>query len=607
MVDNFTSGVFGFIDTSSSNVIRKDNVVVVYRDGDDDSEEFADYYLSQWDINPTNKIAVPCSLNEILSDYSSFQSEVENSLNTAISSFPTDVYAVVLGYNVPGGFVDSGDIIAATSRISRINSSFSKKSLNSLYNRQVGRILTLSDLNNVIVCSRIDAPSLDEAKLLINKSIKYFNQYKVNGRFFFDPYSSLSGQDSVDYKNELLYFYNGRLFDLNLEVSSTTFIDEYTDVVTPYLKRDSFYWGVFTDRSSSSFFKETDTARVFFYNADYDSAYTLRNFSQENWAPLAFEAGYISLAGAMSNPTFDGQLRPDPLFASLQEGATIGEAFIFASPYLDWTIGLIGDPLASASFGSNEPVVENPITLENEKKLWLKLSEDLAKSIAHHIKKEQQAFDNRELIVLSRDLDTEVDTLYPMNDLSNANETGARIGRFNKILDNLYNYAFETLVPLISSESGEFPQNLSEYLDYTGYKISRLFIGLSNRTNGMDDEYFYNAGFWEFSKDIVNESSSFVDYHFELQISEDGDFSSIVHTIDSSLNSSGWTYEEEKEVFSPIPSIGVPSSHVGRKIRYESQSDKYLTRATEYYFRIRQKVVDGSTYEYRYFKDIIYT
>jgi len=317
-------------------------LLIAYRENDSDSELLADYYLSKYDLDGSSKVAVPCSLNEILPNYSDFQSEVENAIKAAVSS---DTSIIILGMNVPGGFYDDGDIISSTSRISRINHTFSKKMLNPLFDRKELYTYDNGALSIALICSRIDGPTLESAKFIIDNGVNLKNQRYMNGAFILDPYAQITNSKEEQYREDLLYAANNSIPRTNVRFVSTILTDPYLDPVIPYLQHDSIYWGWFQDRSTESFFRNNDTQRIFFYNADFDGAFKIRDLSSEMWCGLALNGGYATCAGAMSNPTTEGYLRPTPFVESLLKGMSIGEAYILSSLYLDWTIALFGDPL----------------------------------------------------------------------------------------------------------------------------------------------------------------------------------------------------------------------------------------------------------------------
>jgi len=325
---------------------------IVYRENDADSELLADYYLAKYDLDGSNKIGVPCSLTEILPSYEDFQAEVEDSIKAVIDA---DTSVIVLGMNVPGGFHDGGDIISSTSRISRINHTFSKKTFNPLFDRKEMYEYGSRALNVALICSRIDGPTLESAKAIIDNGENLKNQIYMNGAFILDPYATVTNSKEEQYREDLLYAANNSIPRTNVRLISTILIDPYLDPVIPYQQKDSINWGLFQDRSTESFFRNTDTQRIFFYNADFDGAFSVRDLDSETWCRLALNGGYATCAGAMSSPTTEGYLRPTPFVESLIKGFSIGEAYILSSLYLDWTITLFGDPLNTVSFRYSVP------------------------------------------------------------------------------------------------------------------------------------------------------------------------------------------------------------------------------------------------------------
>jgi len=129
---------------------------------------------------------------------------------------------------------------------------------------------------------------------------------------------------------------------------------------------------------------------------------------------------------------------------------------------------------------------------------------------------------------------------------------------------------------------------------------------LSEYLNVTDSTLFYTEGSWTVELPILEESSSYEDYHFEIQVSSEEDFSTIIHTIDSEADQTNWTYEENENSYSGIPTEGVGSNFANRNIRYLSKNSELLTTAELYYFRLRQKSSLG-TYDWRTFEDIIWT
>ena len=628
------------------------NVLFVYKGDDAESEALADLYVEKYyDFNVT-KLAVDCSSDEILDSYEDFQDEVEDTIKTAIDGSLTSINVVILGYNVPGGFIDGNDIISSTSRISKINFTYSKKENNFLYNRRNPYVLTTSDFSDAIICSRIDGPTLEEAKKLIKFGDELRNQYFANGRFYFDAYSNLesgsgSAADSnatsstnlyfpdgyfapgyfplgylltqglvipedidaaVQYTEDLVSFQNNLLLKLNVsEVSTTKYISSNIDVVTPFLQHDSFYWGWFTDRTTQSYFKSTDTARAFFYNADFDSASTLRSFDDGNFAPLAISAGYVGIAGALSNPTISGFLRPDPFFKAINAGAKLGEAYLLSEPFLNWTNTLIGDPLATFAFPENSEsslVDDKDI---NESDIWNNLNILTAKMMGNHWGKEINGITLKNEICCSTNMATEIDLLSSVSDLSIATNTDQRIYRMSDPLRGLFDYASQVVVPNINSQPDEQVVSFEDFLEQNGYDISELYIGVHNDvTSVLPSSLYYSEGFWTYEDIILDELGEYAVYNFDLEVSDSIDFSTIIDTIDTTKSIAGWQYEKEFNVFEDFPAGGVTTEFVNMRIRYNSVTNDFLTRGQVYYFRIRQKT-DSFIGDFRIKKQVIYT
>lgn len=570
------------------------NLLFVYRENDTGSEVVADYYLSKYDLDQSCKLSVPCSSSEILSSYSDFVSEVESPILQYIVASGIDPEVIILGYNVPGGFIDGTDIISSTSRISRIKYPYSKKTPNPIYNTQNLDDYDL-DANFFIakIVSRIDGPTPDYAKAMIDVSAATKDQLHMNGGFILDPYSDLDTEQAIQYKEDLLYFYNTILQDINLPFAVTTTVDPYFDPVIPYLQHESMYWGWFTDRTKDTFFRETDTQRIFFYNADYDGGYTVRDATDERLCGLALRNGYGSSAGAMSDPGIDGFLRPTPFLKSLIKGFYMGEAHLLSQPYLDWTICFFGDPLVNVDIKYTESTAE----AIDEHETWRLATVDLSRAISSEIAKSNYLKEALDAIVASTDLDLEVNTLRPAYDAYNSSLNTNSV--FSSVTSLL------SLVPV--SNFGY--SSLNSYLIDKGYNLSERFTDVLGGilAAGVSSSSSYPQGYWQYEYVIADEHVGVAStYNFVLQVSDVDDFSNILHEIDSSTSIENWYYEIEKNSFTNMPSTGVSSAFVSRKVIYKSNDSQYLTRLQTYYFRIKQKDFMGS-YNYSDSSDIIWT
>lgn len=594
--------------------IKNSNTIFVYNENDLDSLDIALQYQNIHDLDLSHLIPINCSSNEILSDYSTFQSEVESPILAAISAL-SNIYVIVLGYNVPGGFYDGLDVISSTSRLSRINHSYSKEERNPIFDRRVfkryneqdgstGRL----DSDTALICSRIDGPNKKFVEDLLFRTKCSYNTNEINGRFYIDPYSDLTGILADKYQSKLTNFQNTVLPTLDLDICATFFIDPYIDSLHHQLVEDSFFWGWFTNRGSSDFFRSTDTTRLFFYNADYDGAESIRYTDPDRWPQLALGNGYVSTAGAMSNPGIDGFLHPEPFFVSLREQSTLGEAMLFSMPYFNWTISFFGDPLLKIVFPATyqEELLESRESsrITNRELLNEILLEDFARLVAYGIYRDNRKEDIRDTIAFSIDIPIEVDTLTLSQNLVISEDFYDN--QITALSDKINLYLIERVLKDVKRENNlslSEMDSIEDYLDYFSIKISSI---LSSYLDVSDSSLFYAEGSWSIELPIQEEGSEYEDYHFELEVSSDEDFSTIIFSIDSDLDQKNWTYEENQGSFSAIPEEGVGINFANRNVRYTSNSLQTLTTAEVYYFRLRQKSLLG-TYDWRVFEDIIWT
>jgi hypothetical protein len=613
--------------------ISKSNFIVVYRLGDLDSADFAAYYAAKYEMDTTTDdpsgnsgtlngvnwevngqlVGVQCSNSEILASSSAFNEQVLDPVKYAMDNAPElsgrNIWGIILGYHVPGGFYHGDDIISSTSRMSRINYSFDKKISNKLYNRSIFSRFNATEANTALICSRLDGPNVQQVKTYIDNADILNKQLFANGTFYIDPYSDKVGPSGEAYEELLLEFKDELLPSLNLETWSTTFLDPYIDVAIPYVNDDSFVWSWFTDRAYSSFFQSTNAIRVFFYNADFDGGFGVRDENGHRWPFLSMSAGnYAASAGAMSNPTIPGFLNPVPFFNALLRGATIGEAYLYSLPYLDWTMALFGDPLPTCSFPS--AVVEEETEIEQHE-CWNRMSKSLARSAAHLYKKEHEIEEVSHSIVdlSSSDRDVEVDLLYPSEPLRILTQESTWHSQLKGLTETLFDYPRKMYQ---YSGLDTTSPSIDDYLTEKGFKVSRLLTEVYGEPT-ISSSNLLDQGWWQFEFEMRDKTVGFVHYHFILEVSSDADFSTILHT----KNSNGirnWTYEKSKDSFVPFTFSGVSSSYIGRKIRYESRQDallsldEYLTRGETYYFRVTPYNVETlEQYDPDIYSDIIYT
>ena len=248
----------------------------------------------------------------------------------------------------------------------------------------------------------------------------------------------------------------------------------------------------------------------------------------------------------------------------------------------------------------------DPPTLEQTLLIWDYLNNYFARIIAYHWRKEFFASAVTDFIIDERDIETATTLLYGTYDLALDASEARRVARFSKLVELLLVYATGRVSTNINQEEGESLITITDFLDYTGFKISQFFIGLSTILNDIDDIYKYPEGYWTFETEVIDEISSPVSYHFDMDIATDVNFTDILYTLDSEVSQTGWYYLNTEDVFVALPVAGLSSSFVGASIKYESDATQYMDRGDIYYIRIRQKA-NARDYNYRRFSDIVYT
>jgi len=583
--------------------IGPENVVVVYRRDDGESREFAERYRDFYSLDNNQLVDVPCSQIEIVANYGKFQDEVETPLKSALNTGPLDdrtVFAVVLMPRVTGGFYDGGDIISATSRISRMYHPFLKKEKNPLYNRQTFKRFDGNDADIGLICTRFDSPTAAITTEWFDAAEEAARQVFVKGKFFFDPYSAYHRAGAEDYELELLFFFNGLLQRLGLDIETTVRVDPYDDPLISSLENDSFYWGWGADRASLSFFKSSIHLRTFFYNADFDGAEVMRSIDARSFPVLAIRSGYAATAGHMSNPGIDGFLRPCPFFDGLFRGATLGETLLFSVPHLNWTTAFFGDPLMQILF----PEDFDDTGLVNVDVAWGNMANNLAQSIVNIFRKSNIIKNLRDEILKGKDLNVSLALVNPMEEVfKNYNLVSWRNDYVN-VVKSLINFA---TARNITNFDRHFPK-LNEYLARTDNKVTEILLEtLQNKEliDTIDEEFIETEGSWDLEFVLEHEQGTFAFYHFELEVSDKEDFSNILLNKKSREDISGWFFENSEDDFETLTNNGLPSSFAGRNVKYVNQGGESLTRGVFYYFRIRQSD-QLRTFDFRTFKRVIY-
>jgi len=95
----------------------------------------------------------------------------------------------------------------------------------------------------------------------------------------------------------------------------------------------------------------------------------------------------------------------------------------------------------------------------------------------------------------------------------------------------------------------------------------------------------------------------YANYYFEINIL-DYQTNAFVSNVDSYLSYSGWSYDtmsvDGKKNYVNVSHSGVPYFVNGMNVRYNSPSDKYLTRKQVYKFQVKNKYLSAGYSGYNY-------
>ena len=312
-----------FIPTPRDEYPSSRRTVVLFRQGDSDSRQFADYCVEKLGIPRANLCPLPnASSNETLADYAAFQAEVENDLSDWLDRNPTvksNCMCFLIGFGVPGYFYHNGLKHSATSRLMNFGAAFSSKSSNPLYNPDTVERLTKSALGGKYLSVRIDADTLQNAKAIVDRSLSISALSEL-------PSSDVLFCDDNDYCTSLACQH------LRINTSGDHEIAQ----------NDAFYFGFYP------YFWDIAGTRAAIVDGSVNSANTMRAISKIFNAIVNHSyAGGVGCADDAE--TFDAE----SFFEMLRIGGTLAEAFAVAIAHLDYIAVAIGNPLMTVAFRKN--------------------------------------------------------------------------------------------------------------------------------------------------------------------------------------------------------------------------------------------------------------
>jgi len=608
---------------NKSHNLTADNVVLCYNTENDDSARVAAFYMESRGLELRNVLATGgynslgssnlrasatrTSQNIILE--SDYITQIKNPIKAQLQALEDEYgpyysggWVIILGYDMPHAFYPNddeyGSPIAIASDLHRIwHNDSSYQVANPLYDRKGGfQFFGQTDAQSCLITAVIDAPTYPQALALIQRATDVSNQQFVAGKIFVDPYGLDDTAAQQAYEDDILDFVENELDNLGLE-SWQTERNYFTgdDPTVHQFVSDSFYWGWFRPRFSSQLFANQNERRVFLYNADEDSASDiadpLSDQGSDPWCNLAVqvEPGYASCAGAFDAPGEEAYLRPKPFFETLHQGATLGEAFLFASPYVKWQIILIGDPYMTVNFPAALPDSQDPDyeSLTNAQGAEAVL-EQIEIALAYVYRSSVHAGNLSQYVAESDDTSETLALITPTYNFSEA-----------RTMESMNRVLFPVLHDFIRFIRQTEGQTLSNWLTDNSIKTTELvsdLFALDPGTDTLSSSLINDEGYWKFTFLYERDAEEFAWFHFEIEVATDADFTNVLIQASSYTDESGWQYENEYQAYVDLASTGLSSNYSGRYVRYRAESENYLARGEIYYVRWRVLDFNGNPY-----------
>jgi uncharacterized protein (TIGR03790 family) len=586
--------------------ITEERVAFVYNANSSDSLEVAEYYRDARNLPNANLIGlnIPAPVQgstglvceSVILNEADYVYLIENPLIEAIqniASLATDgsrtIWVIILGFGIPVSFDNNGEIIAIASRLHKLGISSTNKISNHTFDRRTFQFFDDQDATQVYITAVLDGPTAAAVKKLIDRSIDVDNQTFITGDLFIDPYGQKVNSDDLAYQENILDFISNEVPNLGIESNLTVDInveDPYQEPTVLQLFHDAFYWGWFNPTYSNQLLLSQNERRVFLYNADdraacnihyYQNSSPFDSNGSDHWCNIAINAepGYAACAGAVADPGSDSFLQPLPFFQTLHQGATLGEAFLFASKYLNWKTILIGDPLMVVNFPVDLPSDQDTasVVVQNDE-IILRLKYTIEESLGWAARQARLLDDLRDRVVETSILAEELHLLQPLVNWRTLKELEAQ--------RNLYSFLVSRWMTYIELTTN---LTLSQWLTENDEKITSELQTVAAATSGesIADAFVYSTGYWELIFTFTHTELTFENVFFKLEISRDSDFETIALTVNSLTDATGWSYESQLYSFTQIPDDGLPSNFSGRRVRYSSPQSNFL-RSTEVYY-----------------------
>ncbi len=583
----------------------RDNTYILYIDGDEDSLLVAEQYAIEHDI-PSESNLVPISidssaLGEILGD----QSEFDDSILTVVRDLSNPA-CIILSYNVPIGFYHQSKIISAVSRLMDYNSDTIEDRFNKFFNTEDILEFSIEDHSpKCLICSSLHSYSVSHSLNLIKNS-SFNRKYSiVRGKYYIDPFTNkyqFEESDREDYTNSFNYVTNVLMpyYNIPFEVSQDR--GQFIESGFSYLMGDSFYWGWGYNGVGKYFFQNTFYPRIMFLNIDDGGLSTTLEMSESKWLNHVIDAGYGTIAGFGDSETTSRFPSMPSFIRRIRRGLTIGESLLFSLPMFSTSFMIFGDPLVAVSLPD---YMDEDITVFD---MWDRVLLSLSKAVAATKYRDKEITNLVDATVDSTDTDISV-SLIPPQSLLYESVKDNKISPIYKAVRSFFSF------PIWEYESvADFPSNINTIIPYMGFrdkKISRPLAVASKLP--IPVSFLLNEGWWEFSFEIEDNYPDYINYHFRIEIYTDfngSEYTGLVMELDSLDLLPGWRYLSDDGIYKLIPSNGIPSSYIGRTVKYESDPTQYLLSGDKYYFKYWQyAIIEDEIIEFspRYKSEVIYT
>jgi uncharacterized protein (TIGR03790 family) len=328
--------------------------LVVCNSSDADSLAWADDYIAARGVPTVNRCALPLPTGETITSaqYASLSAGIGDYL--AAHNLTDQVLGILLGYRVPG--VISGPAARSVASMLHAAGPAGSPQANPLASTTdtITRPTT-ANLQGLRLVSRIDAPSLTQAKALVDRATILKQQGLGDGLgagIWLDPWTMPT--ELTTGLMEQMFAWSRSLARqrsrLPLYLSAPA--DPEGEVGFAGVHNDGFYWGWQATATTSGFFTSPAGRRVFAFELPTAGATALALRQDDAGGPVsaALAAGYAAAAGSVAPVSVDALPAIAPFMEALRRGWTLAEAWFVACPWLRREMVLVGDPLLNLAF-----------------------------------------------------------------------------------------------------------------------------------------------------------------------------------------------------------------------------------------------------------------